>query len=189
MMGSHRLLAKCTQFEEAATVPLLVRIPGIADDGRHVAEPVSQVDIVPTILEAAGQAVPEGLQGCSWVPYLRGDEPALPEGDVIYEWQGFNNGFGDVVGGVSILPVWRDMATAEEIQAAFGDPVRTVVTPEGWKLNWSTIGEDELYNLHDDPLEMRNLFGVPGHEQIIADLRGRIRRWQERTQDTVALPG
>ncbi len=188
MMGSHRLLAKCTQFEEAATVPLLVRIPGVAGDGRHVAEPVSQVDIVPTILEAAGQAVPEGLQGYSWVPYLRGDEAALPEGDVIYEWQGFNNGFGDVVGGVSILPVWRDMATAEEIQAAFGDPVRTIVTPEGWKLNWSTIGEDELYNLHDDPLETRNLFGVPGHEEIVADLRRRIRRWQERTEDTVALP-
>lgn len=188
MMGAHHLLAKCTQFEEAATVPLLVRVPGVADDGRHVAEPVSQIDVVPTILDAMGQPVPEGLQGYSLMPFLRGEEPSLPEGDVVVEWQGYNNGFGDVIGQPSILPVWRETATEEEIVTALGDPVRTVITPEGWKLNWSSIGEDELYNLTEDPYETRNLYAEPGHEEVIADLKDRIRRWQARTGDTVVLP-
>ncbi len=188
MMGSHQLLAKCTQYEEASRVPLLVRIPGVAEGGRHVAQPVSQVDLVPTILEAAGQRSPGGLQGASWMPYLRGERTSLPFEDVVYEWQGYNNGFGDVVGAASIVPIWRSMANQEAIVAALGDPVRTIVTPEGWKYTWSTIGEDQLVNLGDDPYERRNLFGAPAQAERVADLRARIRAWQERTADTVRLP-
>ncbi len=188
MMGSHQLTAKCTQFEECATVPLLVRVPGVADDGRHVSAPVSQIDLVPTILDAIGQRAPDGLQGSSLLPFLRGEQPSPPEGDVVVEWQGNNNGFGDRTHGPSIVPLWRDMASEEEIVRAIGDPVRTVVTPEGWKYTWSTIGEDELYHLGEDPYETRNRYRVPGHEEIVADLRARIRRWQERTGDTISLP-
>jgi len=188
MMGSHRLLAKCVQFEEAATVPLLVRVPGVTEGGRHVSQPVSQVDLVPTILDAMGQPVPDGLPGASWMPYLRGEAATLPQEDVVYEWQGHNNGFGDIVGAVSILPIWREIADEERITAAVCDPVRTVVTAEGWKLSWSTLSEDELYNLNEDPYETRNLYADRAYRRVIEDLRERIRRWQERTGDTVLLP-
>jgi len=188
MMGSHRLLAKCTQFEEAARVPLLVRIPGVTASGRRVAAPVSQVDLVPTILEAAGQPLPEELQGASWLPFLRGEALSLPREDVIYEWQGYNNGFGDVLGRASILPQWLSVATEQEIIAAMGDPVRTIVTPDGWKYTWSTLGEDELYHLAEDPYETCNLIREPRHAARIAELRERIRAWQARAGDAVRLP-
>jgi len=186
MMGSHRLLAKCTQFEEAATVPLLVRIPGIAEGGRHVTEPVSQIDLVPTILDAMGQAVPEDLQGASLIPFLSG-QGNLAHDDVVIEWNGFNNGFGDVLGQASVLPRWRELASEEEIVASLGDPVRTIITPEGWKFNWSSIGEDELYNLREDPYETCNLYEQGARHALVNDLKGRIRAWQERTGDKVRL--
>lgn len=188
MMGSHRLIAKCVQFEEAASVPLLLRVPGVAAGGRHVEAPVSQVDLVPTLLDAMGHRAPDGLQGASWMPYLRGEADELPEGDVVIEWNGLNNGFGDIVGGLRILPVWRGMATDAEIRAAIGDPVRTVLTPDGWKLNHSTIGEDELYNLKEDPYETRNVYAQHAGRDLVADLKARIRRWQARTGDAVRLP-
>ncbi|MFW5798293.1 MAG: sulfatase, partial [Planctomycetota bacterium] len=49
MMGNHGLVTKCQQYEEAVRVPLLMRGPGIRL-GR-IAEPVGQVDLVPTLLE------------------------------------------------------------------------------------------------------------------------------------------
>lgn len=46
----------------------------------------------------------------------------------------------------------------EDLRRAEGARIRTVVTPEGWKLNLSEIGEHELYNLEQDPLETQNLY-------------------------------
>jgi arylsulfatase A-like enzyme len=59
-------------------VPLLVRVPGLS--ARVVTQPVSLVDVAPTLLELAGAPVPAGLDGRSLVPLLRGegDWPARP---------------------------------------------------------------------------------------------------------------
>ncbi len=70
MMGSHRLLAKCVAFEEAARVPLLIRLPGQAAQ-RRVLGPVSQIDLAPTLLDLMGQPLPSHLQGRSLRPLLQ----------------------------------------------------------------------------------------------------------------------
>jgi arylsulfatase A-like enzyme len=189
MMGSHGLLAKCVMFEEAVRAPLLLRIPGIEGAGRRVGAPVSQIDLVPTLLDAMGREVPHDLPGASWMPFLRGEGP-LAEEDVFCEWTGPNSGFVDRVGWVRPLDCWREVATDEEIERAITDPVRAVVTPDGWKYNWTGAGENELYNLRDDPGETRNLVRRGGRARepgLVGELRGRIRRWQERTGDTVTL--
>jgi len=185
MMGSHHLLAKCVSFEEAIRVPLLVRLPGQRRAAR-VEAPVSQIDLVPTLLDLMGQPVPESLEGASLRPCFEGRVETAP-GDVFVEWNGHNNGLGDVIGQVSIPEPLHELATVEEIIAAITDPVRTVITPDGWKLNCSPRGEHELYNVHRDPFETQNLVG-PEHAPLMQALADRIRRWQERTGDTVALP-
>ena len=144
-MGSHRLIAKCVAFEEAIRVPLLVRQPGQQSAAR-VETPVSQIDLVPALLDLMGQPVPEGLQGASLRPCFEGRAEA-PPGDVFVEWNGHNNGLGDVIGQVSIPEPLRELAAKDEIISAITDPVRTVITPDGWKLNCSPRGEHELYNL------------------------------------------
>ncbi len=185
MMGSHHLLAKCVAFEEAVRVPLLVRLPGQRRAAR-VEAPVSQIDLVPTLLDLMGQPVPEGLEGASLRPQLEGHGEAAP-GDVFIEWNGHNNGLGDVIGRVSIPAPLNEMATREEIIAAITDPVRTVITPDGWKFNCSPRGEHELYNLNEDRFETQNLAG-PARASLMRSLADRIRNWQERTGDTVELP-
>lgn len=179
MMGSHRLLAKCVMFQEAIRVPLITRIPGLTGRGR-IEPPVSQIDLVPTLIEALGREVPDGLDGHSWIPFLKGESP-LAQKDVFIEWNGFNSGFGDIVGGSPILPCWEEIADEEEILRALGDPVRTVITPDGWKYNHSSIGEHELYDLGRDPLETRNLAQDPGYREFMGELRRRIAGWQSRT--------
>jgi arylsulfatase A-like enzyme len=186
MMGSHGLLAKCVMFEEAVRVPLLVRLPG-QRGGRRVLEPVSQVDLVPTLLDLMGCATPDCLQGQSLRPALEG-KGTPPARDVFIEWNGTNNGMEQHLKQGRLPAALQDMASPEDAWAAVSDPVRTVITREGWKLNCSPLGEHELYNLNDDPREVTNLAAQQGMRPTMKNLAARLRRWQESTSDEVALP-
>lgn len=187
MMGSHQMAGKCTMFEESVKVPLLVRLRGMSLEGRRVLDRVGQVDVVPTLLEAMGQPVPGHLQGHSWLPFLAG-KGELVERNVFVEWNGTENG---IVGGAglphNIPDCWREIASDDEIVAAIEDPLRTVLTPEGFKYSWSTIGEDELYDLNEDPNETNNLAADTRYASQKDALRATIGEWQARTGDQVKL--
>jgi arylsulfatase A-like enzyme len=185
MMGSHRLIAKCVQFEEAVRVPFLLHLPG-QTRGMRVKNPTSQVDIIPTLLDLLGQPIPDHLQGKSLRPWFDTTAGARPPEDIIVEWNGHNNGFGDISGKVSIPEPMRALASEEEIIRAVTDPVRTIITPDGWKLNYSPAGEHELYDLTQDPYETRNLVSQPGQHTRIQSLAKRIRRWQAQTKDSIS---
>ena len=63
-------------FEEVSHVPLMIRMPDGPRGSRHPFL-AQAVDIMPTILELAGSAVPEGVKGVSLVPALQGGD--MPE--------------------------------------------------------------------------------------------------------------
>jgi arylsulfatase A-like enzyme len=194
MMGSHRLLAKCVQFEEGQAA------------GRRVRGPVSHIDVAPTLLDVMGVAPPPRLQGKSLRPLLeglpaakKGSDPQTAKGsdaflataaeDVFIEWNGPNSGVGpDVVGKVTIAPDANAPWTPEEEASAVADPVRTLLTPDGWKFNCSPRGDHELYNLNDDPIEVKNLAFRPEMQPRLKELLARLRAWQRRVGDRVTLP-
>lgn len=59
-----------------AHVPLLLRAPGV--EPRRVAEMVSHLDVLPTLLELVGLEPPAGVRGVALGPYLRGEVPLQP---------------------------------------------------------------------------------------------------------------
>ena len=185
MMGSHRLVAKTVMFEESVRVPLLVRVPG-QTEARRIARPVSQVDLVPTLLELMDQPVPDDLEGEGLAPSLVAGEE--PDRDVFIEWNGAD-GSGKIFSPDEELgKAVRGDTTIEAAEAALRDPVRTVVTTNLWKFSLSTIGDHELYDLNEDPLERRNLARRPESLPRMRDLADRIKAWQKRTDDKVELP-
>ncbi|MCD6469887.1 sulfatase-like hydrolase/transferase [Candidatus Bathyarchaeota archaeon] len=161
MMGSHRLVTKGFQFEEAVRVPLIIKIPGHPKSGSVITEPISQVDLVPTLLDLMGKPVPEGLDGYSLKSFIDG-EGEIPEKNVFIEW------FPE-----SMLFKGR----SDEIV----HPVITIITPEGWKYNWSSFGQHELYNLNEDPLETNNLIKNESYSPLVKRLQKEIERWKTRT--------
>ena len=186
MLGSHRLLAKYVMYEEATRVPLLIRLPGQRSSW-HVRGPVSQIDLLPTLLDLMGQGIPGHLQGRSLRPLLQKGGEVAHEGDVFLEWNGPNACFGDILGKV-VIPEWMEpLAPREQIEQAFTDPVRTVITADGWKFNCSPLGEHELYNLDEDPSETKNLATDRDHTPLMRDLARRLLSWQEKVEDHVDL--
>ena len=91
---------------------------------------------------------------------------------------------------------WSGLAATELVNAArfLGLPtddshaaVRTIRRGR-WKLNVSTSGEHELYDLQADPAELCNAFGQPGTQDVSRDLYARLLRWQCETEDALTLP-
>jgi arylsulfatase A-like enzyme len=74
MVGAHDCIGKSIQgfYDDLVRIPLLVRLPGRIKPGTVIHQPVSQIDLLPTILDYAGQRVPEGLHGRSLRPLLEG---------------------------------------------------------------------------------------------------------------------
>lgn len=180
MMGSHQLLAKCVMFEEAMRVPLLVRLPGQRRSLR-VRHAVSLVDLVPTLLDLMEQPVPVLLQGSSRRAELHGER--RPPADVVVEWNGRETGSLESFTRAELPDYLAGIASREEFKRAQRDTIRTIISPEGWKLNWSMMGQHELYHLRRDPGETTNLIARPDARAVIDDLAVRLRRWQEHTHD------
>ena len=75
MLGERGLWYKMAFFDDAARVPLLIRTPGDVAGvaGARVAEPVSLLDLAPTLLDLAGlESAPPESDGVSLAPVLRG---------------------------------------------------------------------------------------------------------------------
>ena len=64
-----------TLYDELLRVPLLIVAPGVRS--RVVSEPVSLIDLGPTILDLMGQPTPSAFMGQSLVPFLLGKSPRL----------------------------------------------------------------------------------------------------------------
>lgn len=81
MLGDHNLYRKCEPYEGASRIPFLIQ--GSEQLGwrktHSCAAPVCLEDIMPTVLDAAGIAVPTGLDGRSLVPLLKGKSERVRE--------------------------------------------------------------------------------------------------------------
>jgi choline-sulfatase len=83
LLGERGLWYKMAFFEPAARVPLIVSAPGRFAT-RRVAEPVSLLDVAPTLLDLCGIEAERALDGRSLGPALAGD--ALGSADVVAEY-------------------------------------------------------------------------------------------------------
>jgi len=171
MAGDHGMLEKRSLYEDASRVPLLVRAPGLGGGGKIVEGSIGQIDLVPTLLELLGEPVPNGLEGVSRVPALRG-EASLRENDVFLQWNGVDD---------------RDLGSPD-INRMIAQPWRSVVTGDRWKLNLSPGDRCELYDLNADPYEMANLYDDPAHRERIHDMTERIQGWLDSVADNTPLP-
>ena len=169
MAGDHGILGKTVMYEASVRVPMLIRAPMLGREQTVFSGNFSHIDLAPTILDLLDQSVPERMQGRSRVPVMNGTED-LTDNDVFIEWNGRDGHIPASIG-------------EAEVNRSMGEPYRTIVTADRWKLNLYTRGQSELYDLNTDSYEMNNLIDIPDHNDLIQDLTDRIHRWREETGD------
>jgi arylsulfatase A-like enzyme len=172
-LGAHHLFGKETMFEEAARVPFLVRLPG-QTRSKTIQQPVSHIDFVPTLLDLLGQPNHPQCAGKSLLPVINEDAAA---GNVFLEWAPNR----------TKIKKGSRLARRRMIKRAVDESTRTIVTADGWKLCLRDKDLNELYNLNDDPWEMRNLYADRQYASVISRLAGEIHRWQEATNDRLKI--
>ncbi|MFN0119159.1 MAG: sulfatase-like hydrolase/transferase [Blastocatellia bacterium] len=92
--------------------------------------------------------------------------------------------------GESLRPLWegkkarvRDSVFLPYIQ------IQRAVRDERWKLiAYPQIGHLQLFDLQNDPHEMRNLIDQPQHQPHVRRLQALLRQWQAREGDTLQVP-
>jgi choline-sulfatase len=155
-LGEHGLFFKMSFREHACRVPLVVRAPG--REPRLVREPVSLVDVLPTLADLARPGLSGELarpvDGRSLVPLIEG-APEDPDATVVGEY------------------------LAECV------PAPMVMIRRGkWKFVHVPGDPDQLFDLDADPLELRNLASDGAFEAEVRTFREEAQaRWDLESID------
>jgi len=178
MMGAHNMVEKGVMYEEAVRIPWLMRIPQMRRQGCVIKGRVSQIDMVPTLLELMGKQRAGRFPGRSLVPVIKGGKESYVH--VYIEW----NSNGDAP-----KPKKGDanLAAKEVLKRIKNENSRAVISPDGWKLCLSDVDKCQLFNLVKDPGETINLFDSGRHDRIIRRLTDKIHRWQQTVGDKVKV--
>jgi arylsulfatase A-like enzyme len=149
--------------------------------GRANAELLSNVDVVPTLLDGLGLPSPDSLQGRSFWPLLTEGRYG-PRTEVFAE-KTFHTAYEPMR---AIRTPTHKLIVNFEVGLAFdvpGDvmqsPIYPLLVPE---LN-RVRDHVELYDLAEDPWERVNLAGRKDVAELEADLRIRLQRWMVDTED------
>lgn len=166
MAGSHRLRTKgCFAYEEVMNVPLIFSWPGRMPAGRRCEGMASNVDVMPTLAALAGIKDRPYSAGLDLSGALANPETAAPRDHVLYhaDWEvKVTIGKGSEEKAIYKNPAHvRALRDAEWKYAYYFSPGRSEV-------------EHELYNLKDDPLEMKNLGADPGYQARVKEMNGRM---------------
>jgi len=173
-LGAHHLFGKETMFEEAARVPLLIRLPG-QTRAKTIQQPVSHIDFVPTLLDLLNQPTHSQCPGKSLLPLI--NEEAVTSRNVFLEWAPNRT---KVKKGTRLV-------RRRLVKRAVEESTRAIVTPDGWKLCLRDKDLNELYNLKDDPFETRNLYADRQYASVISQLADEIHRWQTVNHDKLKI--
>ncbi len=177
MMGAHQLLAKTVMYEESVRVPWLIRLPQMGRRQKIIRQPVSHIDLAPTLLQVMHCRVERSFPGKSLMPVIKGE--AKPDRDVFIEWNPSRR--------KKRMPQDLQGVQRQKAEQAFGAATRTVITQDGWKLCLSDKDNNQLFNLLKDPLETSNIFDLAAQQPVVSRLAKKIEQWQKSVNDDAAV--
>lgn len=176
--------AKCTLYDPGIGITLLIRWSGGGLPRAGVApELLSNVDVLPTLLEAAGVPAPPELHGRSFLPLLLGH--AYHERDAVFAEKTYHS-YYDPMRGVRTRThkLIRNWEPAFQVEVP-GDVARGAIfrSDPGRFFGLDPHPLVELYDLAADPWETDNLAGQPETADVQRELDARLWSWMRDTND------
>jgi N-acetylglucosamine-6-sulfatase len=147
-MGSHRMLGKEVPYEESIRVPLLMRWDALGAAPRTIGGLALNIDLAPTITDAAGVSAHNPYDGASLLPLLDGSATAVRKNFLI---EHLSTGPNDP-----------------------GGPSYCGVRSDRYKYVEYSTGESELYDLRADPAELTSRHNDPAMQPTVSRLKSRM---------------
>lgn len=141
--------------EETVRIPLVIHWPGHTPSQTETDKLVSNMDLVPFVLEAAGAEVPHPIDGRSLLDLVQNPTSVPWPDDLMLEHHGHYD------------------------KTHFQRQLRW----KNYKYTAHLDDRHELYDLDIDPYELNNLIDESGMTSILADMRARVKRWMVETMD------
>ena len=158
-LGEHGWFDKRFMYEESLLTPMIIRYPGVIRPGSVSNDLVMNLDLGPTLLDAAKIPIPKDMQGESILTVINKKSKGR---DAVY-YHYYEKG-------------------EHSVSPHFG--IRT----HRYKLIrfYNMVNNWELFDLEKDPHEMNNLYGKKGYDKITQQLKGQLKRLIEKYEDDEA---
>ena len=159
-LGEHGWYDKRFMYEESLGMPLLIRYPKEIRAGTVSNDMVLNLDICPTILDYAGVAIPDDIQGESLGPLLRGERPKQWRQAIYYHYYEYPHG-------------WHNVKKHYGIRTKKYKLIRF----------YGDIDAKELYDLENDPHELNNVYGREEYAEIQKTLESELTELRKYYRD------
>lgn len=190
---------KTSVYDSGVKSPLLVQWPGHIKAGSTCESLVSSVDLAPTILELAGVPGSPTFQGKSYASLL--DKPEEKIRDEVFSEHNWHD-YAAYERSVRtdrfkyIRNFWPDLPGTPPADAVTGPTYQEMrrlrdagqLTPEQMVCFIKPRAEEELYDVVNDPQELKNLAGNPEFAGTLKELREQLDTWRKETGDYVPSP-
>ena len=155
-LGEHGLFDKRFMYEESLRTPMVMRFPSEIRPGKKSELMVQNLDIAPTLLDLAGIEVPKDMQGLSLRKIWK------------EEYEG-----------------WRDAIYYHYYEDNFGATPHYGIRTDRYKLIhfYGPIDSWELYDLKNDPTEMKNLYAALKNGSIVLELKKKLDSLREQYKE------
>jgi len=176
--------AKGTLYEAAIAVPLVIRWKGVIEPGAVSQILVSNLDLRPTLVQAAGGRPAPDIDGRSLMPLLRGESHDAPA--YLFSQRDFHSSFkpmravrDDRFKLILNLSSQPDRATVAEL----ADVEKWTDFERRGGSGGRRMPILELYDLENDPAETTNLAMLPKYRETRRRLHDEIYRWMDESGD------
>lgn len=174
--------AKGSCYDPGIEGALLMRFPGFIDDGKRYDELVSNVDLLPTILDLVEGIQPSLEDAKSFLPLL-GDYQYRPR-ECLFAEMSWHDRYNPVRAvRTNQYKYIRNFWCLPEVYLS----TDVFVSRAGREMREELLSNirpyEELYDLETDPTEETNLAADPEYKSVKADLERELHQWMKRTED------
>ncbi len=173
--------AKATLFDPGIEIFLMLKGPGIPE-GKRIDCLSYNVDLMPTILDYLGLEIPQGLDGESLMPVIKGEKNEIH--DAIYPELTYHAAY-DPMRAIRTRK-YKYISCFEARPFYFPPNVDNSFSKDLFK----KLGYFErlrpfefLFDLENDPLERNNLAGNEKYKDLLEEFRKRLTDWMRKTED------
>ncbi|MCF0184699.1 MAG: DUF4976 domain-containing protein, partial [Bacteroidaceae bacterium] len=162
-MGEHGWFDKRFMYEESLNTPLVMMLPKGLKRRGVITDMVQNIDYAPTFLDLAGASIPTDIQGRSLLPLLKGAKSPKKWRDAVYYH-------------------FYEYPAEHSVKRHYG--VRT----QRYSLIhfYNDIDVWELYDLQEDPAQLRNIYDT-ADPKLIKTLKAKLIELQMLYDDEFAM--